>query len=325
MEFQQLEMFAAVVELESIQRAAERVFRTGSAVSIALKKLEEEVGAPLFTRFDRNHQELTASGELLYSYCTRILHLKREAVAGLEALTKCNAGTVRVGANESTSLYLLPKLTHAFQEVHPGLTLETMCDNSESVITALKNCHIDLALVAFTGPASALKKSLIMRDEIVLIAPPNHHLTRLSKIEIKDLASEVIIAEGAKSSLHEEISQAFQNSGIGLNVRVANVSIEGIKRMVAEGVGIGFVPLMCVEEERARGELLILNVEGVTRERELWLVQRRNESLSPAAQAFLKVSLKAAREWLGTQLTNHAKPNQLARNQSSVPLNSSYC
>ena len=325
MEFQQLEMFVAVVELGNIRRAAERVFRTAPAVSIALKKLEDEVGAPLFTHSDRHHQELTASGQLLYSYSTRILGLRRQAVAGLEALTKCNTGIVGVGANESTSLYLLPKLTHAFQEVHSGLTLETMCDNSESVIAALKDCHIDLALVAFTGPSRALKKSLIMRDEIVLIVPPDHHLTKLSNVTIKDLASEVLIAEGAKSSLHEEISHAFQNSGTKLNIRVANVSIEGIKRMVSEGVGVGFVPLMCVEEERARGELLTLKVEGVTRGRELWLVQRRNEPLSPAAQAFVNVSLKASREWLGPQLPPRAKPKRAVTSPSSLRLNRSYC
>jgi DNA-binding transcriptional LysR family regulator len=76
---------------------------------------------------------------------------------------------------------------------------------------------------------------------------------------------------------------------------VANVTIEGIKRMVAEGVGVGFVPLMCVLEEKARGELVTIKVNGISRERELSLLHR-GDALAPAARAFLAVCLKVARE-----------------------------
>lgn len=297
MEFQQLEMFAAVVEEGSVRKAADRVFRTAPAVSIALKKLEEEIGAALLRRTDRNHQELTASGQLLYSYSTRILSLRREAVAGLQALTKCQTGTVRIGANESTSLYLLPKLIHAFQEAHPGSTLEATSDNSDVIITALKQGRIDLAVVASANADDSLQRHLIMRDEIVLIVTPDHHLTKLPRVSVKDLAQEVLIAENAKSSLHDEVSRAFNNNGTELNVRVANVSIEGIKRMVSEGVGIGFVPLMCVQEEKARGELVTIRVDGISRQRELWLVRRDDDSLSPPARAFIKVTLKLVQNW----------------------------
>lgn len=325
MEFQQLEMFAAVVEEGSIRRAADRVFRTAPAVSIALKKLEEEVGAVLLTRTDRNHQELTASGQLLYSYSTRILGLRREAITGLQALAKCRTGTVRIGANESTSLYLLPKLIRAFQEAHPGLTLEAMADNSDVVITALKEGRIDLALVACANPEEELQSHLIMHDEIVLIVTPDHHLTKLPQVGVKDLAPEVLIAESVNSSLHDEVSRAFKNNGTELNIRVANVSIEGIKRMVSEGVGVGFVPLMCVQEEKARGELVTIRVDGVSNQRELWLIRRDNDSLSPSARAFIKVTLKLAQTWTETQICADANRTPSMSPTRVVCQNRSYC
>jgi DNA-binding transcriptional LysR family regulator len=311
MEFQQLEMFAAVVEEGSLRRAADRVFRTAPAVSIALKKLEEEIGTALLTRSDRNQQKLTASGQLLYSYSTRILNLRREAVAGLQALAKCQTGTVRIGANESTSLYLLPKLIHAFQEAYPASTLEATSDNSDVIITALKQGRIDLAVVASANADDSLQRHLIMRDEIVLIVTPNHHLTKLPRVGVKDLAQEVLIAENAKSSLHDEVLRAFNNNGTEPNVRVANVSIEGIKRMVSEGVGIGFVPLMCVQEEKARGELATIRVDGVSRQRELWLVRRDDDSLSPPARAFIKVTLKLVKSWNGKPTSGSQQTNKL--------------
>jgi DNA-binding transcriptional LysR family regulator len=326
MEFQQLEMFTAVVEEGSVRRASERVFRTASAVSIALKKLEQEIGAPLFSRTEQNQQSLTPSGQLVYSYATRILHLKREAISRLEDFTQCRTGSVRIGANESTSLYLLPKLVHAFQAKHPGLKLETICDNSERVISALKDWQIDLALVAYTGDEPSLKKHLIMHDEIVLIANPNHRLTKLSEVTVKELANEVLIAETTASSLHEEVERAFTQAGVQLNVHVANASIEGIKRMVAEGVGVGFVPLMCVTEEETRGELVTIRVRGVSRQRELWLVHRMARALSPAAQSFIKISLQLARLWANGPTTSEratqpAKPDRFPRRLQSR----SYC
>jgi DNA-binding transcriptional LysR family regulator len=280
-----------------VRRASERVFRTAPAVSIALKKLQEEIGSPLFKRGERNMNELTAAGSLLYSYATKILTLRREAVAGLRDLTQCRVGVVKIGANESTSLYLLPKLTHAFQEVLPGLKIEATCDNSETIITALKDRRLDLALVAWSTDDSSLTKHLLMRDEIVLIANPGHRLATLPKVDIRDVREEVLIAEGSKSSLQEEVTRSFHHSGAQFEAGVTNVSIEAIKRMVTEGVGVGFVPSMCVHDEESRGELAIIRVEGISRQRELWLVQRSNESLSTAAEAFVKVSLRLTREW----------------------------
>ena len=90
MEFKQLEMFVAVAQLRSVSRAAERVFRTQQAVSMAITKLEDEVGQPLFYRRQRQF-ELTPTGELLWKYATRMLELRDEAqhVVTLRKLRLC--------------------------------------------------------------------------------------------------------------------------------------------------------------------------------------------------------------------------------------------
>ncbi len=123
MELTQLEFFVKVVEEGSFSKAAERVFRTQPAVSIAIRRLEEEVGAPLFDRAERTPR-LTEAGHVLHDYALRILQLReqaREAVAELRALER---GRVRVGANESTSLYLLPQVILAYRERHPQVKVE---------------------------------------------------------------------------------------------------------------------------------------------------------------------------------------------------------
>jgi DNA-binding transcriptional LysR family regulator len=294
MEFQQLEMFAAAVEEGNITRAAVRVYRTAPAVSIALRKLEDEMGSPLFDRSERHDHKLTASGKLLYSYATRILEMRREAAAAVRDLTRGNRGSLRIGTHESTSLYLLPSLIYAFNEAHPGVKIEVVCGNSEHMLTALDNRLVEFALIAEAPDQPKLERHLIVRDELVMITSPQHRLAGLKQVHVHDLAGELLIVQGTKSMLRERIVRAFQESETPFNVSVENIAIEAIKRMVAEDIGIGFVPLMCVREESARRNLIVIRVDGINREWDLWLVRRRDQSISPVARSFLSASLALA-------------------------------
>ncbi len=295
MEFQQLEMFAAVVDEGSVQRAAGRVSRTAPAVSIALRKLEEEVGSPLFDKSQRYNYLLTPSGELLYSYARQILKIRNEAVSALQDLSHNRRTTLSIGAHESTSLYLLPMLTEAFHRTSPELKIEVLCDNPARVLDAVRDRQVELGLLAITPDDDDLEKNLLMTDEVVLIAGPAHRLAGVSRLEIKALADEFLILVGATSSLRERVIQAFAHAGVRPNIGVENASIETMKRMVAAGIGIGFAPLMCVREEERREELIVLRVNGMSHKRDLWLVHRKDRTLSKAARAFLAVSLSMAR------------------------------
>ncbi|MGH9755200.1 MAG: LysR family transcriptional regulator [Blastocatellia bacterium] len=84
----QLEMLVAAVEEGGIQKAAARVFRTQPAVSMALRKLEEEMNAPLFDRSERRHYTLTEAGETLYTYAKRMLKVHDEALLTLDKLNR---------------------------------------------------------------------------------------------------------------------------------------------------------------------------------------------------------------------------------------------
>jgi len=310
MEFQQLEMFAAVVEEGSVSRGAGRVCRTGPAVSIALRKLEEEMGAPLFDRSERHNHQLTAAGKLLYSHTTRILEMRREAIAAVKDFIQAR-GILRLGTHESTSLYLLPSLLHAFHETRPGVNAEVLCGNAERLLTALGTRKIELALIANAPDDPELERHMIMQDELVLITSAGHRLAGSKQVQVGDLAGEFLLVQGTKSVLRETIIQALKESGTPFSLGVENIAIEAIKRMVAEGLGIGFVPLLCVRDEAARGELATLSVEGVASNWSLWLVWRRSHSLSPAARAFIDVSLSSAQssELAGVKATEQREQN----------------
>jgi DNA-binding transcriptional LysR family regulator len=305
MELMQLEMFVAAVEEGSVHGAAERVCRTQPAVSMALKKLEQEIGSPLFDRACRIGIQLTPAGELLYSYAFRLLALRNEAHAALEALSKLQQGHLRIGSNESISSFLLPKLTHAFYEQYPNIKIETRCANSDQLISELKERKIDLALLGYAPESGEFEKQAIMQDELVLIASPQHRLVQAQCLHIRDLGDESIIIESGSSSLRERVVKAFAHYGTPLNIRIESATIDTIKRMVMMNTGVSFVPLMCVREEVARGELVTVPFEGLSQERTLWVVRRRDASHSHAAKAFMRTIKKEAQNLALQQQANN--------------------
>jgi DNA-binding transcriptional LysR family regulator len=292
MELMQLEMFIAVVEEGSVRAAAERVFRTQPAVSIAVSKLEREFEAPLFDRSKRHEYRLTQAGEALYTHATRMLSLRSETVSMVGDIRNLRLGRLRIGANESVSLHLLPKLAQSFLTEHPGIRMEVKCERSKSLLADLKDRKLDLALLSFRPEDKELDAKFIMQDELVLITSPAHAFTSKQRVHIQDLSEEslMVMDVSEPSPWHRKITDAFIRFKAPLHLTVENAPIETIKRMVAIGLGVGFVPLMSVGEEKARGELAVVEVDGFHLERSVWLV-RRCAIQSPAAKAFMQTAL----------------------------------
>lgn len=314
MQFQQLEMFTALVEEGNLNRAADRVYRTAPAVSISLRKLEEEMGVPLFDRSNRNSHELTAAGRLLYSYATRILEMRTAATRSVHDLA-LNQGTLRLGTHETVSLHILPSLLHQFHEVYASMNTEIVCGPAEQILNALQGGTIDLALIADVPDDPSIKRELVMRDELVLIVDPGHRLATAKSVGIRDLVNEFLLVQGTKSKIRARIVRALRQSETPFRLGAENIAIEAIKRMVADGLGIGFVPLMCVGEEKARGELLTLKIDDLHSEWDLWLVQLKDHKLSPAARAFMEMSLKGAQS---LELVEEDRAGKRTRHRSHV-------
>ena len=297
MELMQLEMFVAVVEEGSVRAAADRVFRTQPAVSIAVSKLEREFEAPLFDRSKRHEYRLTQAGEALYAHATRMLSLRNETVSAVGDIRNLRLGRLRIGANESVSLHLLPKLAHSFLTEHSGIRMEVKCERSKNLLADLKDRKLDLALLSFQPEDKELDAKFIIQDELVLITSPKHVFASKRRVQIQDLGEEsmLVMDVSEPSPWHRKIADAFTQFKAPLHLKVENAPIETIKKMVAIGLGVGFVPLMSVAEEKTRGELAVVDVDGFHLERSVWLVRRRAVQ-SPAAKAFVRTAVAFGEE-----------------------------
>jgi len=302
MEFAQLEALVAVARARSFSRAAEQLARTQPALSIAVKKLEEEVGALLF---DRSQKEvtLTEAGRILFDYAQKILNLRREAIGTIEELRQLHTGRVTIGANESTSLYVLPRIILAFRQRYPTIKIEVYRSFSERLPHEIKERNLDFGIVSFDPNDGELASFPILEDELVLILPPEHPLAARERITLKDLGGEPFIAHNVRSPARERVIQAFRRARVPLNIAIELTSIETIKEFVKMGLGLAFVPRMCIQEELAQGKLATVPIHGFRHRRVLRVIYLRDKVHSHAAQKFLEV-LKAMSP--KARLTNNA-------------------
>src|SRR5262245_24193999 len=288
MELSQLEFFVTVVEERGFSKAAERVFRTQPAVSIAIRRLEDELGTPLFERSQKS-PVLTDAGQLFYDYARRILALRDQALGVVGELRALKRGRVRIGANESTSLYLLPHLILDYRARHPDVMVEISRHTSERLPREVSDRNVDFALMAYEPVDSQLESFPVLQDPLVLIVYPDHPLAARDSVTVEDLGREPFLAHNVKTGSRYKVTETFAAHHTPLNITLELATIETIKRFVQLKIGVAFVPRMCVEEELERGTLTSVPVEDLVYERTLWATYRREIELSDAASAFLKI------------------------------------
>ena len=294
MELMQLQMFVAAAEEKSLQKAADRVNRTPQAVSMALAKLEDEIGASLFDRSSARGFRLSAEGEAFVDYARRALSLLREGLTAVERINSAQRGHLRIGANQSIGEYLLPRLTHVFRDKHPGVTLKIVIGYSEAILSALLRGDVDVALVADRPRDRELKVQLLMTDRLMAIMSPSHPLANQGVIALKALGTEPLILLTEMSELRERVVETFRRYAIPLNLHVETGTLDSIKRMVAQNMGIGIVPSLCVTPEESRN-VIVKAIEEFPADRSLWIVHPPQPSA--VCQAFitlLQAELRAA-------------------------------
>lgn len=291
MEMAQLEYFTRVVQEKGFSKAASSVFRTQPAVSIAIRRLEAEIGLPLFER-NQKVPVLTEAGQVVYDYTQRILALRDEVGQAIRDLQNMKTGRVRVGANESTSLYLLPELILTFREQFPDVKVEIFRQVSSRLPRELLDRKIDFGLMAFEPVDRELEAFPVLKDELVLIMSPKHPLAGRSSVKVKDLGNEPFVAHNVNTGSRAKVIETFARQHTPLNITLELATVETIKRFVQKRVGLAFVPRMCVREELARGVLVSVPVRGLTHNRTLFAAHRRGSHFSPAAAAFLNLLRK---------------------------------
>lgn len=303
MDLAQLETFLSIAEEKSFSRAAEKMSRTQPALSIAIKRLEEELGETLFDRSSKSGT-LTEAGRILLSYAQKMINLRDEAVEAVSELRGMFRGRLTIGANESTSLYLLPPLLIEYRKQHPSIKIEVYRNISERIPSEVLERNLDFGFLSYDPLQPSLESLEIYNDELVLVVPAKHRLTKQKTVTVRDLGGEQFVAHNVKTPARTRIFELFAQHRTPLNICVELATLDTIKDFVQRHIGIAILPRLAVRDELAKGTLIEVPVKGLKIEKMLRLVYRREQSLSHAAKSFLEI-VRAHRNGLAQAGTVH--------------------
>ena len=284
-----LATFAHAAELSSFTAAAKALRLTQAAVSQRMQALEKIVGKSLFQR-KGGRVLLTDAGRKLYGYAQRILELHREAqqaIAGREAPV---AGELLIAASSIPGEHLLPALLADFHKQHPQLRVHATIRDSMAVMAQVERGEVSLGLVGRKSDNPHLEFRRCANDQMVLVVPPDHVLSKRRKIAAQQLTKHPLILREVGSGLRYSFEQALKRAGLSLadyQIALELGSNEAVKEAVKRGVGVAILSRYAVELDLKARQLRAVPVSDLSLDREMFLVLDRRRVLPLPARMFL--------------------------------------
>ena len=149
---------------------------------------------------------------------------------------------------------------------------------------------VEIGVVSFKPPDAGLKAMLLTTDELALLVAPGHPLAGRKVVSVRELGLESFVAHNVRSPYRERVVRTFEKYKTPLNISIEMPTLESIKRLVEQGLGVALMPRSAAHGEVTRGQLASVSVREMRLERRLFLVYRRDAKLSHAAVAFIKAT-----------------------------------
>lgn len=290
MDFDQLRTFIEVAKLGSFSRAAEKVLRSQPAVSAQIRQLEQEYGQKLFDRSAKSVR-LTPAGELVLDYAQQLLSLRSNSLHAVSDRNGTPTGTLSIGANEGTFIYVLPKIFTKYHRKFPKVKISVYRSFTHKVSEKLEEGAIDLGILTMPVKSPSLGVVPVFRDRILLMVGPTSPLFHQRSVTLEQFAQQPIIVPktGSVRKLIEKNLRPYREH---LNITMELTSVVMIQRFVTAGFGVSLMCASFARENVRRGEARLLEIEGLELWRKLALAYRKDRSLPLVASTFLEIARK---------------------------------
>jgi LysR family transcriptional regulator, low CO2-responsive transcriptional regulator len=290
MDFDQLETFLEVARLSSFSRAAEKRFRTQPAISAQIRALEDEVGARLLDR-SGGKVSITAAGKIFQKYAEETLEGRKATLTAIGETERVPRGEIIVGANEGTCLHILPEVFAEFKRQYPDVAVNIKRADYAKILESVIDNSVDFGVVSLPVTDNRLTVVLIHRDELVVIAPPQHPLAQLKTTTLSEVSKFPLLMPKAGHT-RDSIEELLHEYRLKPRYAMELDSSELLKRFVAADVGVGFIPRSHVQEDVQAKVLAAIPLSDAQIRRDLALVFRKDKALSRAALAFIDTTVR---------------------------------
>ena len=282
MELRQLEYFQMASRLKNITRAAERLNVSQPNITVAIKKLEAELGIQLFDR-SQKQLSLTPEGTIFLNRIELALRNIQDAVLEVNDYKQLQKGTIKIGIPSMIGAYLFPRIFSSFQHLYPHLDIYLYEEGSMTIREQLERDELDFGIVILSDASSSLQLLPMARNQIVACVPEEHPLARKNSININDISEANLIMLKEGSFLRYMVLNKLKMANISPNIVLESNQIETIKGLVSTNVGISFLLDFIV---KGTPGIKILPFEDPIYV-DLGLAWKKERYISKAAQSFI--------------------------------------
>lgn len=282
----QLRAFYLTAKHLSFTEAANELCITQPAVTSQVRLFEETLGLRLFKK-RAGKLQLTDAGKAIYDHAKKIFEQEQAIEEAVEEMKGLKHGSLRLGTARTYARYFMPFLISRFREAHPHISIHLEEGSSLDMTRALVDLKIELAIVASTEDNPEIRFEPFSREELILILPPAHPLTKKKAVTLEALAGQPIIMKEQGSGTRALVDALFEKNGCTPSVLMETSDAEMIKLLVQHGEGISFLARAAVASEIREQGLVTLPIEGVAMFLDVSVGYLKRQPLSPPAQAFL--------------------------------------
>lgn len=294
----ELKYIVAVARERHFGRAAEACFVSQPTLSVAIKKLEEELGTQIFER-RTNEVTTTPAGERIVSQAQRVLdeagRVKEIARQGKDPLV----GPLRLGVIYTIGPYLLPALVRQLLKDAPQMPLLLTENFTVKLLELLKNGEVDVAIMALPLPETGLQLQAVYDEPFIVAVPRQHPWAKRKAIPSEDLKKETMLLLGSGHCFRDHVLEVcpelsrFSSSAEGIQKTFEGSSLETIRHMVGSGLGVTVLPMMSVPEKPPRDSLLqYVPFRSPAPDRRVVLAWRKSFTRVAAVEALRQAVLK---------------------------------
>jgi DNA-binding transcriptional LysR family regulator len=285
MELRQLRYFVAVADEGHFTRAAQRLLIAQPAISQQIRRLEAELGEPLFDR-DRRHVRLTTAGRALLPHARATIAAADRAKAAVRSLSGLLTGQLTVGAFEGAPEGLLATALGRFRRAHPAVEVRATEGYAAELLTAVQRGELDAAITGLPDtakPPPGVTVTELAIDPLMAAVSPDHPLAREPGITLTRLRDEPMVTLAGDSSQRAHIERACRKAGFEPRITAETMRLNLLWELVSQGVGIAVVP------RSSPGSGTKVTLVPITRPRlRVRIVLASGQTTpSPAARAFL--------------------------------------
>jgi len=284
-----LSYFCQLSKIGSFTKAAHQIGIAQSALSISIKKLEQEVDLKLINRSEKNSL-LTAEGQILYTAAQKLLLQAKQVELEIQEIKELTQGTIRLGLSAMMGSYFFPQVLTQFKQDYPGINIVLIDQGTNTLERMLINGELDLALVRAEQEEPQLRYAGIIEEEVVAGININHKYASKSSITLAQFCQQPLILFHQDYFLREAVNNYSHKHKLKLDIKVETNLIELQRSLVKNQVGITTCLAMMLKDDE---EITAISFSPKIALK-LGLAWKQSHYLSQASKKFIDYLKQAA-------------------------------